>query len=1032
MAKINESEREVQNRVARFFQDDMGYAYYGNLSAHINANIIPEKLQAFLKKRGCSEILAGNATAALMGAAGNMRESLYAANKNVYSLMKYGVKIKERAGEPEKTIYYIDWEHPRRNEFAIAEEVTIKDKGERRPDMVVYINGIAIAVLELKKSTVSVAQGIRQSLSNKTEYFNASFFSTIQIILAGNTSEGARYGTIDTDEKHFMEWKNDAVHTGEQPLDEVSREILEVCSQYADKLDAQLYSMFHKRRVLDIMHNFIIFDSGRKKLCRPCQYFGVKKAQIKISKKQGGIIWHTQGSGKTLTMVWLSKWILSDNPAARVLIITDRTELDAQIETRYKGVGEKVYRTTSCKDLIARLDTTSDRLMCSLIHKFGRRSEVSDLNYEKYIEELKRSLPPGFSAKGDIVVFVDECHRTQSGRLHMAMKEILPKAVFIGFTGTPLLVKDRAASTKVFGGYIHTYKYSEGVLDRVVLDLRYEARGIEQVIKSKKKIDQYFAAKTRGLSKAAQAALKARWAIMEKVYSSRQRLEVIAADIIHDFGVKSRLADDSGNAILVADSIYSACRYYELFLFMGFKRCAVITSYDPRLSNISKEASDSEEFQKYEAYTKMLGTQNVEDFEAAATKKFVEEPAQMKLLIVVDKLLTGFDAPPCTYLYIDKQMQDHQLFQAICRVNRLDGESKDFGYIVDYKQLFSSLADAIGRYTGDALAGYDEKDIRDLLKKRFAAAKEDMDAALEQLHDLQSRVPSPREALQYQHYFCGESGKDAQYDEEYARRRENLYKMVNRLIRAYTEMKGSMDTAYTTARQDEIRRKVILYTGLKDTISRASGDSLDLEAFTSDMRRLIDDYIGAKDSKITGKTGKFTLLEIIQAQGEMMTGKGKGKESAAEAIENNIRKKIVEKMLINPKYYEKLSALLDEIIKQRHKETVNYKKLLKQYNDLADKIEHPEKDPRYPAAINSPALRALYDYGDSNERLAIVLHTAVLESKLDGFRNNTAKANKIKKVLYDILKAEEKGKRGYGTEEKVEQIYEIVIQQEEY
>jgi type I restriction enzyme R subunit len=306
--------------------------------------------------------------------------------------------------------------------------------------------------------------------------------------MAGNSSEGLRYGTVETKEKYFMEWKNDTVNTAVQPLDEVSLDILEKCGQLSDKLEWQIYSMFHKRRLLDLIHNFIIFDKGEKKVCRHNQFFGIKKAQLKLGRKQGGIIWHTQGSGKTLTMVWLSKWILANNPNARVLIITDREELDDQIEKVYRGVDENIIRTKSCADLIDKLNTYQNRIICSLIHKFGNHGEVSDLDYEKYIEELYKLLPKDFSAKGDFIVFVDECHRTQSGKLHKAMKAILPNAIFTGFTGTPLLVKDKATSIEVFGGYIHTYKYDEGVADGIVLDLRYEARDIDKLSPRRKKL----------------------------------------------------------------------------------------------------------------------------------------------------------------------------------------------------------------------------------------------------------------------------------------------------------------------------------------------------------------------------------------------------------------------------------------------------------------------------------------------------------------------------------------------------------------
>lgn len=1031
MPRINEAERNTQDRVLALFRDKaaLGYEYYGDLRYQTNTNIMPDRLTAWLVGRGYSASLSAKAVDALVRAAGNLQQGLYKANQDVYSLLKYGAKVHENPGEPDKTVYFIDWVHSHNNDFAVAEEVTIKSGSERRPDLVVYINGIAVAVIELKKSTVSVSQGIRQNISNQSEHFNKPLFTTIQFVMAGNTGEGLRYGAIETPEKYYLEWKNDTVNTTAQPLDDVSLDILEKCANLPDKLDWQLFSMFQKRRFLDLIHNFIVFDKGVKKVCRHNQFFGVKKAQIKLSRKQGGIIWHTQGSGKTITMVWLSKWILANNPNTRILIVTDRDELDEQMEKVYRGVDELVYRTSSCADLVDRLDKTEKRLICSLIHKFGIRtnSEATESqtkkSVEQYIKELKAALPKGFKSKGDFVVFVDECHRTQSGLLHEAMKEILPNAIFIGFTGTPLLVKDKKTSIEVFSpGYIHTYKYDEAVADGVVLDLRYEARDIEQIITAQDKIDQYFEAKTRGLNDAAKAKLKSKWGNMQKVYSSRKRLEVIAEDVIADFDIKNRLADGNGNAMLVADSIYSACKYYEIFQSRGFRQCAIVTSFVPLEGNLRTEAEDAEEFEKYEIYKKMLNGQSAEGFEAEAKRKFVEEPAQMKLLIVVDKLLTGFDAPPCTFLYIDKSMHDHGLFQAICRVNRLDGEEKDFGYIVDYKQLFGDLANALNKYTSGAFEGYAAEDIEGLIKDRLGEAKKYLDLTLEELDDLCGGVPASRAEIDFIHYFCGEDGVGGIDDESCSRSREKLYKLVNRLVRAYAEIKGEMgDAGYSAAEQAEIDKKVTFYTALKETIGNASGDFIDLKSYEADMRRLIDTYIKADDSRKIGEFDDFTLLDFVLAQGEQLGGKGK--EAAAEAIENNIRKKVVEKILINPKYYEKMSAILDELIKARREGVIAYEKMLEKYVELVKNAENPENNPHYPESIRySGALRALYDNCDEGEALAIALDKAVRKSKEADFRHNEFKERKIKRALYDVLK----------DKDEVERVYNIVVEQGEY
>ena len=494
-----------------------------------------------------------------------------------------------------------------------------------------------------------------------------------------------------------------------------------------------------------MIHDFVVFDAGVKKICRHNQYFGVREAQERVRKREGGIIWHTQGSGKSLTMVWLAKWIRENVRDARVLIITDRTELDEQIEKVFKGVDEDIYRTKSGQDLINKLNATTPWLFCSLIHKFAGKEEGE---ITEFIAEVKSSLPPDFKAKGDLYVFVDECHRTQSGELHDAMKEILPNAMFIGFTGTPLLKSDKQKSIEVFGTYIHTYRFDEAVKDKVVLDLRYEARDIEQYITSQQRIDQWFDAKTKGLNDVALAQLKQRWGTMQKVLSSQSRLAMIVDDILMDMATKDRLESGRGNAMLVSGSIYQACKFYELFTSQGFDKCAIVTSYKPSPANIKGEETGegpTETLRQFDIYNKMLDGKDPETFEKEVKKKFVDEPGQMKLLIVVDKLLTGFDAPSATYLYIDKQMRDHGLFQAICRVNRLDGDDKEYGYIVDYKDLFKSLERSIHDYTSEALDGYDKEDVAGLLSDRIEKARERLEEAREVIKALCEPVAPPKD-----------------------------------------------------------------------------------------------------------------------------------------------------------------------------------------------------------------------------------------------------------------------------------------------
>ena len=527
MSGIGQTERVTQNRVIALFRDELGYAFLGDWSDRNNSNVEESLLTANLERRGYSAAHISRALDRLRAEANNPNRSLYDNNKAVYSLLRYGVPVKATVGENTETIKLIAWDDATQNDFAIAEEVTLRGNHERRPDLVLYVNGIAVGVIELKNSRVSIGDGIRQLNSNQRSEFNEWFFSTVQIVIAGNDSEGLQYGTIKTEEKYFLKWKEDEQDN----------------SRF--KLDKYLLKLCGKQRLIELMHDFVLFDGGVKKLPRVHQYFGVKAARAHVKRREGGIIWHTQGSGKSIVMVLLAKWVLENNANARVVIVTDRDELDKQIAGVFTDAGHPMVRASSGRDLMAKLGQAASRLLCSLVHKFGgisRNGGVED--FEQFIEDLKAQ--PS-RAVGEIFVFVDECHRTQSGKLHRTMKALLPTAVFIGFTGTPLLQRDKT-SIEVFGGYIHTYKFSEAVEDKVVLDLLYEARDIDQSLGSQDKIDAWFEAKTKGLNDWQKAALREQWGTMQKVLSSRSRMERVVEDIIFDFSVKPRLSNERGKA----------------------------------------------------------------------------------------------------------------------------------------------------------------------------------------------------------------------------------------------------------------------------------------------------------------------------------------------------------------------------------------------------------------------------------------------------------------------------------------------------
>ncbi|GHS51341.1 hypothetical protein VN1169_02050 [Helicobacter pylori] len=512
------------------------------------------------------------------------------------------------------------------------------------------------------------------------------------------------------------------------------------------------------------------------------------------------------------------------------------------------------------------------------------------------------------------IVLVDECHRTQSGKLHNAMKSLLPNAIFIAFSGTPLLKQDKKTSYEVFGDYIHCYKFNEAVSDKVVLDLNYEARSVDQYVSSPEKLDEYFELKTQNLNDAAKTELKKKWANLQKVFSTKNRLEHIVQDIVLDMAKLPRLKNGKGNAMLVAESVYNACRYFELFLETELKgKVAVITSYEPNIADLKDCGShESEESYKYRAYCKMLqnffnekdekkALNKTKEFEEEVKKRFINEPARMKLLIVVDKLLTGFDAP--------------------------------------------SLA-----------------------------------------------------------YFCGSDL------EKNAQKRRLFYQLVGMFLRMFVELSNLEKPVYSKEEMKKIKQEAEFYRHLQKMIGLNSGDSVDLKSYSEDMRRILDAYIKATDSKTLIKIEDQGLCEVLAQMdindfNKELSEVFKKESSMAESIANNTKKRIIEKEASDPKYYEKLSSLLNDLINQFREKKLTYLEYLQQIHNLAKQVIHKE-DKNYPKKINTNALKTLYDNLDQNEALALEIDACIRDNKKDGWVGHNQKEKNLKIALRKIINDE--------------------------
>lgn len=694
-------------------------------------------------------------------------------------------------------------------------------------------------------------------------------------------------------------------------------------------------------------------------------------------------------------MVALASYIQKNFSNPRVVVITDRKELDLQLAGTFVKGGNKLHHAESCSDLLDTLNKGDEWLICSLIHKFGAHNHNDEaekdesgtkVSLDEYLNELQTIIAKKygnhFSVKGDnIFVFVDECHRTQSGRLHEAMRAIMGKEVMlIGFTGTPLLKKDKecpynaikSMSERTFGPYIHKYLHKQAVEDKVILDLQYEYRNVEQQLTSKEKIDQKLAALTAGreLTPEQKQMVEERWATMERIYSTKERIERIGYSILDDLNY-GLLKHDWCNAMLIAGSIFQAYRYYKFFSSSDLKgRCAVVTSYDPTDSDIANNSADNNKTTeakfKYDWAKKSFeeaGVKNADEYEKWAKELFVKRPAQMKLLIVVNKLLTGFDAPCATILYIDNEIKDHTLFQAVCRVNRLGEDIKDdkgdiivkthkeFGRIVDFKNLFSSIENVVTKFNdGSGFEGLDDVDIDGLLDSAVNKCKEKLLAVTEAYEGLktiwESKSLNDLEALS--EYYIKE------YDgEEPAQARRNImYSITGSMVTAYNNMSDYFSKTDFTAEQINHFASLSREAGtVQRKVKQKSGDDFDPKTLDPDMRQLLDQHIRAEDAEtFIPSSADFSFLDLIndstdtkEATEKAINEAGGNANGAAEAIEGKARRVNTDWNSGDAEEYklfsDKLQALLEELkarnatAKEKIEALIEHIKAIKHGND---------------------------------------------------------------------------------------------------
>ncbi len=1054
------TERTTQNRVIRSLCDFGGYTYLGNLHDAENMPYREEILRQFLtEKQACTTKQANEAIKKLTDFVAQCRDhnTLYTNNKSIYELLRKPTAVSQGLGRPNRTVYLIDWQHPENNFYHIAEEVTVSrttNTGEhRRPDVVIYINGIAVCIIELKKASVSAHEGIRQQYRNQADGQIPQFFATAQLLLAGNESEGVYYGTTLTPENFYLRWKEPAgEHYSYADGNPDPCTTPYPVSQFDNLLDRTLLQMLDHNRLIEFLHDCVIFDGGVKKVARPNQYFALHACKQRCLDKANGIIWHSQGSGKSLTMVWLAQWIIENITDARVVVITDRDELDQQITQGFADADIQPAPAKSGDHLIQLLQGTIRNEECcpdlitTLIHKFGVNGSVNDPAHtirgrrsaEYYLQQVADRLPNGFKAKGNLYVFVDECHRTQSGVLNQAMRKIMgDNVMLIGFTGTPLLHSQKnLTSREAFGPWISTYKFDEAVADNVIRDLRYEARSVDQSVDDQDSLDRLFEQKTKNLSPIAKQRLQKRWATMQNMHSTIDRITKICRQVGCDFQLIPCLREGWGNAMLVADTVYQAFRYWECFQSSDYFRghTAVVTSYkgdEPTLREGYTGALQTEEETKNRLFHEMLSVYNQPDgekFEKFAKNQFIKYPSQMKILIVVDKLITGFDAPAATYMYLDSVLHDHTLFQAICRVNRNNGERKPYGYIIDYKDLFNEISQAVSDYTKGEFKEFSKEDVEGLLKNHFQQGREDLEKALETVRKLTDTILPPRGIEEYCDYFCYNHVQNIKPEEQSEQiehnqqKREDFYNACGTLVRCYVAIALEMDKAgYTQTEADAIYREVKAYDDMQQSVMHRSGDYYDIKEYDAEMRKLLDDYVTAPHAGVVAKLEDFSFIDLVlqgnqagvNAEQEAEAALG-GKKGVAETLGQNIRRVINRKRNTNPAEYKNFSERLNRLLEEFNEGKIAYKELLKSIQEMVAEL-HRQANPH--PELDTPLKVDLYNNLDNDLELTLRVFDFINRNIQPGFRNLSPRRKKAQRAVHEALQ---------GTNYDWQTIYNII------
>lgn len=845
-------------------------------------------------------------------------------NEKIYDLLTLGKSYQENMVDGTKRsfdIKYIDFEHPENNDFYVTEEFSVlrmNGKDYARPDIVLFVNGIPLAVIECKDASVPIIQAISQNIRNQKPDYIPQLFKFIQIVMAANKNE-TKYATCGTPDKFWSTWNEQYVEKQNELLDKT------VIGRQVTKQDRDIISLFEKERFLELIKDFIIFEAGTKKICRYQQYFAVKAMLERIKHdKKGGVVWHTQGSGKSITMVYITKKLMEDkeiqNP--QVVIVTDRVDLDKQIHKTFNRIGVEAARATTGNNLTDLIKDEKVRVITTVVNKF---------------ETVVKS---GVSVDApNTFILVDEGHRTQYGEINRRMQEVFKGAIYISFTGTPIMKRDRNIFDK-FGGLIHKYSLDDALKDKAIVPLIYEGKMVDQEV-SKEAIDMRLDMLTRNLTEEQKTDVMKKWSRFEKVASSEQRLELIAWDIAKNYN--ETLKGTGFNAMLACNKKIEAVKYYNIFKdeFPELEVAVVISPPDMREGEGSIDEDTNDIVKKF--YINALSNyKNEEEYEETIKSKFIN--GDIDILIVVDKLLTGFDAPKASTLYLDKQIKEHNLLQAIARVNRLcDG--KDYGYIVDYRGLLGELDKALTMYQEAGLEEFNEEDIKSSVYY-IDTEINNMFEAYEKLKKIFKDIKNKNDLEEYEVLLEDEKIRKDFYDK----------------LCKFGSMLGIIlpsDQAYYKVGKEkisELRKALAFYQKLRATVKLRYSETIDHKEYEAKMQKLLDNYVVAKEMMRITEPVDITDAENFDKELEKM-GTDRGK---ADTIRTRLTRTISEKSKEDPAYYKKFSTRIEETIKAYRNRRITDSEYLQKMQDIKEDFRKGNSGIVYPSNITTENSRAFY------------------------------------------------------------------------